>query len=304
MKYYSKSRNYINHLINDIIIKDDNNKILNEALTLLFEGGKRLRPIISIEIAKSINLKNNTNFDITKIAIISELIHSASLIIDDLPCMDDDISRRGNPTIHYKYGERSAHILTMYLFSIVFNLMHDNLKSLRDSNLKEIDKREELIIKCISDNLGIFGAPLGQYLDTADANILNGDITTIKNTITNLLEKKTATFFEIAFVLGYVASGGNLDRIDDIKLCAKSFGIAFQISDDFLDVEKDASKCFCPNFVNHIGKEQAFLTFNSCLDVFIDQANKLEINNDVFNEIVILLTDRIKKFKNKSTNSN
>ena len=57
-----------------------------------------------------------------------------------------DITRRGNPTIHYKYGETSAHILSMYLFSIVFNLVHENLETLRGSNLKEIDKREEIII--------------------------------------------------------------------------------------------------------------------------------------------------------------
>lgn len=216
MEYYSKSKKYVNTLLEEIVINDDN-KMINEALNLLFKDGKRLRPVISIEIAKAINHSNDSHFDIRKIAIISELIHSASLIIDDLPCMDNDITRRGNPTIHYKYGETSAHILTMYLFSIVFNLLHDNLKTLRVSNLKEMDKREEIIIKCISDNLGIFGAPLGQYLDISESNILTGDISHIKNTITTLLEKKTSTFFEIAFVLGYVGSGGDRSKFITIK---------------------------------------------------------------------------------------
>lgn len=295
MKYYQDKKKHIDNLLNLLIVNNTpTNNTLKQALGLLFNGGKRLRPIISLEIANSINTKNKTNFDIDKIVLISEIIHSTSLIIDDLPCMDNDITRRGNPTIHYKYGETSAHILTMYLFSIVFNLMHDNLETLRNSNLKEIDKREELIIKCISDNLGIFGAPLGQYLDTADATILTGDKTNIKNIITDLLEKKTATFFEIAFVLGFVASGGDLDKLDDLRLCAKSFGIAFQISDDFLDMTKDASKCFCPNFVNHIGKEQAVLTFNSCLDIFIEKSKELDIFNKVFEEIICLLKERVK----------
>lgn len=86
----------------------------------------------------------------------------------------------------------------------------------------------------------------------------------------------------------------DLDKLDDIKLCAKSFGIAFQISDDFLDIEKDAGKCFCPNFVNHMGKQQALLTFNSCLDIFTEKSTSLKINNKVFNEITSLLKDRVK----------
>ena len=298
MENYNKSLVITNNLIKEIIVNSDDNKSnqqLKEALELLFNGGKRLRPIISLEIAKCLNKTNNTKFNIDKISLISEIIHSASLIIDDLPCMDNDITRRGNPTIHYKYGETSAQILTMYLFSLVFKLLDENLEELRKQNLKEIDKREEIIIKAISDNLGLFGAPLGQYLDTCDISFLGtANTNNIKNTITDLLEKKTATFFEIAFVLGYVSSGGDLQQLDDIKLAAKTFGIAFQISDDFLDVEKDASKCFCPNFVNHMGKEQGIISFNSCLEVFQSNVKIVNLDNTVFSEIVSLLRQRVK----------
>ena len=299
MENYNKSLLNTNKLITNILIDNTenlDNKPLKEALSLLFMDGKRLRPIVSLEIVKCLNKRNSTNFNIDKIALISEIIHSASLIIDDLPCMDNDTTRRGNPTIHYKYGETSAHVLTMYLFSLIFSLIEENLEVLRKQNLKEIDKREEIIISTISDNLGLFGAPLGQYLDTCEIGFLgkNGDTSNIKQAITDLLEKKTATFFEIAFILGYVAGGGELDKLDDVKLCAKTFGIAFQISDDFLDVDKDASKCFCPNFVNHMGKEQGVISFSACINIFTEKMEELNLSNAVFDEIVNLLRERVK----------
>ena len=293
MDHYIKSREYIDHIIRTHLTDNLENPILKEALTLLFKGGKRLRPIITYEISKVVNKINNTSFNIDKLILIGELIHSASLIIDDLPCMDNDISRRGNPTIHYKYGETTAQILNMYIFSMVHSLLQENLEALRNDNLKEIEKREKIIYQTISDNLGIFGAPLGQYLDNGDISIFNGDKDNVKNTITSLLEKKTATFFEISFIIGYVSSGGNLDYLDDLKLCARSFGIAFQISDDFLDVEKDASKYFCPNFVNHMGKEQSVLTYNTCMNVFSEKIQIIGINNNVFGEIITLLNSRV-----------
>ncbi len=293
MDNYIKSKSYIDKILNSVVLCESENPTLKEALELLFQGGKRLRPVISYEIAKAINQSHGTNYNLEKLILIGELIHSASLIIDDLPCMDNDITRRGLPTIHYKYGETSAHILTTYIFSLVYSLLNDNLKVLEEQNLKEITKREEIIFTSISDNLGIFGAPLGQYLDTCDLSIFQGDNSQIKDTITHLLEKKTATFFEISFILGFVASGGDLNHIDDLKLCAKSFGIAFQISDDFLDVEKDASKCFCPNFVNHMGKEQALITFNTCINLFTSKINLLGLANPVFDEIINLLKSRV-----------
>ena len=131
MKSYFYYKTKIDNLINDIIINNKNNKNnedIKEALSLSFKDGKRLRPIISLLISETINIKNNTNFNIDNLIILSELIHSASLIIDDLPCMDDDLYRRNNPTIHYKYGERSAQMLTMYLMTNVFNLFYSTFR--------------------------------------------------------------------------------------------------------------------------------------------------------------------------------
>ena len=293
MENYQISKKEINKLLDKYLVKTSPNHKLTEAISLLFQGGKRLRPIISQEIAKAVNKNNQTNFNLDKMIVISEIIHSTSLIVDDLPCMDNDITRRGNPTIHYKYGETSAHVLTSYLFSQVFSLLHDNLEHLKLANLKEIEKREEIIFTCLSDNLGIVGAPLGQYLDNCDCNPFTGDKEKIKNFLTELLEKKTATFFEIAFVIGYIGSGGEMDKLEDLKFCAKLFGIAFQISDDFQDTGKDAEKSFCPNFVNHLGREEAVLTFNSCLQLFREKIIKLGLYNEVFQEIITLLRDRV-----------
>ena len=288
MQSYVKYKDKINTLIDTIIINNVKYKDVRDALNLAFDGGKRLRPIISLLISENINKINNTNYNLDNLIILSEMIHTSSLIIDDLPCMDNDNYRRNNPTIHYKYGERSAQILTMNIMTSVFSLFNTNLKELKNQGISDFIEREKIMNNTITDTLGIFGAPLGQYLD-----ITNKDPFT-KSSITELIQKKTGTFFEISFVLGYIGSGGDIKYIDDIKEASNSFGIAFQISDDFQDAEEDSQREGCPNFVNCIGINGSKLTFynhlKNCKNILI----KLNLYNDTFKEIFEILYSRVK----------
>ena len=287
------SRKRVEAILDKEMIASLHIPLLREAIKLALKGGKRLRPMISLNIASALHCPYN----IDKIAIVSELIHTASLIIDDLPCMDNDTIRRGNPTIHHKYGETRAQILTMFMFSKVYHLLHQGFKELHDAGLSDADHRRHIVFTTLSHNLGILGAPMGQYLDTC-GNTLKTSKTSIPPTeevwYRDLIHKKTSTLFEIAFILGYVAGGGDLKHLDPLRQCAHSFGIAFQISDDFQDTAKDATRPFCPNFINHLGKRRALEVFNECMnkcDILLDT---IGIHTKWFKELQQLLRIRVR----------
>ena len=298
MEFYNKSKTHINQLINSWIKETPDQ--LHDILIDTFHGGKRLRPIIAYEINRKLNINNKTNFNIDQIILISEILHTCSLIIDDLPCMDNDISRRGLPTIHYKYGENKAQIITTYLINIVFKALQENLHHLEKQNLPDCLQRKILIYRYLHKNLGLFGAPFGQYLDlcsSIDKCLEFSYNKDKKSLITELINKKTCTFFEISFILSYIGSGGDLSNLNKMEECASSFGLAFQISDDFEDQIKDKSKSFCPNYVNHFGKEIAnekiLMELEKCTNILLE----IDLFFPVIDEVTKLLQKRVLKYK-------
>ena len=280
----------VNHILRKEILNDGYAPLFNEALALSLQGGKRLRPMISLEIAHLLG----KGYDIQPVAIVSELIHTASLVIDDLPCMDNDTERRGLPTIHHKYGERRAQVVTTHLFSKAYTLLYHGFRTLEENGLDRVMDRKLLIFDTLSKNLGILGAPMGQFMDTcADPMYSTGDRQGKEQHFTDLIDKKTATLFEIAFVIGYVAGGGDLSHIESIRQCSRHFGIAFQISDDFQDTKRDANQYFCPNFVNHLGKETALQRFNQSLEECQQLLEQLDLHSPLFKELLAVLRSRV-----------
>lgn len=285
LKEYPNYQCYLKRVDNIIknYVNTQENKQLKEAFILLLKGGKRLRPIIATVISDILNSKNNTNYNINDIIVANELIHSASLILDDLPCMDNDLIRRGNPTIHAKYGVTNSNILVMYLLSEFFNLIRKNLFKLKLENRSE---RTRLIFNIINENLGIEGAPFGQLLDI---NYLIGKGK--QKTIELLLEKKTATFFQIAFLSSYISCNGDLKKLNVIKRLAKIIGIAFQISDDFSDTLTDIN--VSPNIANDIGIKKAKEKYTKYINEFKEIIKKEGLSHNVFTELTVILDKRV-----------
>ena len=156
----------VNDNIYDFFIENNNLKHIYKDI---FEGGKRLRPIITILILKSFLRNNNFyinrfNEGIQKLYLVNEIVHNISLILDDLPCMDNDNYRRGKETIHFKYGCHSA-------LNIIFNLMEDYGRLIKEN----IDGKEEInidgkVIKIYDYLYNILNKSVlelieGQYLD-------------------------------------------------------------------------------------------------------------------------------------------
>ena len=189
----------------------------------LFAGGKRLRPFLAIEFCKLCGGKLS---DALSYASAIEMIHTFSLIHDDLPCMDNDDLRRGKPTNHKVYGEACALLAGDALSLFAFEALTENKLS-PEQNMRAV--------KLLAKNAGVYGMIAGQQIDiTAE----NKNDQTDEKLLTLLQSKKTGCLFEAACLLGCIAAGKNESDVEYKAATefASHIGLAFQIADDILDV--------------------------------------------------------------------
>ncbi len=185
-------------------------------------GGKRLRPILFLETIKLLN-KNPMHF--IDIACALEMIHTYSLIHDDLPAMDNDELRRGKPTNHIIYGEAIAILAGDGLLNLAHEIMIEFVsKNLTKSNIDGIN--------LISKAAGISGMIAGQAVDIKSEGE-NIDIETMKFIHT----KKTGALIEASILSPAVMAEADDEKFNALKTYAKNIGLAFQITDDILDIE-------------------------------------------------------------------
>lgn len=187
----------------------------------LLGAGKRLRPFIVLETYKLFS--NNDDLDrALPFACALEMIHTYSLIHDDLPSMDNDDYRRGKLTNHKVFGEATALLagdsLLTYAFSVIC------------SNTMVSDKCIRYAVKTLSDCAGFSGMAGGQMID------INNLVSSFDE-LTKMHALKTGALIKCAALLGYFASSDNPDDaiINDLEKFAINIGIAFQIRDDILD---------------------------------------------------------------------
>jgi geranylgeranyl diphosphate synthase, type II len=231
--YLKEKRESVNDTLFKVLSLYDTNRELISAMQYsLMANGKRLRPILCISAAECI--KNSTNVLIPACAI--EMIHTYSLIHDDLPAMDDDDLRRGNPTLHKKYSESTAILagdaLLTHAFYILSNPGVFEFKPL-DNNI--IIK----LISIISESAGTNGMIEGQILDMQAENPLHGI-----EPLDYLLKMhglKTGKMIKASVEMGAVAAGANSAQLNNLISYAENIGMAFQIIDDILDIEGDSA---------------------------------------------------------------
>ena len=188
----------------------------------LLSGGKRIRPLIIFIIANSIGKK----YDVSEAAVALELVHTSTLIADDLPCMDDDRERRNKPSLHVVFGEATALLASYALISLSYDCLRLNAKEFRN---KEGSDKADLVYNLVLENLafntGVFGVLGGQHED-----LFMDDFSMEK--VLQMLHKKTGALFELAFVSGWLFGGGNVESLSILKQIAANFGLIFQIKDD------------------------------------------------------------------------
>lgn len=284
---FSKYQLLFNSSLNDILNKEGLSNDLYNMIIYALKSGKRLRPIISIDICLSLGGKLE---DVINFAVAIELIHNASLIIDDLPCMDNDDYRRNKLSFHKKYGLYNSQMIISILINFANNLIIENFTF--DSN------KLLIILEIISKNIGITGAAGGQYIDLHIEKFVNKSSSSkSKDLFKKLVNMKTSTLFEIAFIGGYLSNiKKNMSKKNEIINLAKNFGFAFQLYDDFDDIDKDKKKNskINPNYINQFGITKTTLEFNKSINECNKILNNLKINNIILNEIISYLVNKVK----------
>lgn len=253
----------------------------------LMNGGKRFRPILVLLIAKALNAV----IDVSQAALAVEFFHTASLIADDLPCMDDDDLRRNHPTVHKVYGEALALLASYALIAAGYEFLGKNAETLRLSNAPYRINSDRICVLALENstyNTGLLGATGGQFLDINPPNL---EINTLKE----IIRMKTVSLFEISFVLGWLYGGGDLNKLKFVKKAAYHFGMAFQIADDFGDVEQDARNGKLVNLVTACGLEKATLLFHTELNDFKQAMSELNLNIPELNNMSELLRSNVQK---------
>jgi geranylgeranyl diphosphate synthase type II len=207
---------------------------LAEALRYsLLAGGKRLRPVLTLAAAAAVARDHP---DARRLALPAacaiEMIHTYSLVHDDLPAMDDDSLRRGRPTTHVVYGEGVAILVGDGLLTEAFALLAR--EPAVDS--PAVEARKVRAIALIARAAGAIGMVGGQALDLA-GSVQSGAETDVAGALRDLHSRKTGALIRAAAGAGALMAGASDDVVAAVDRYAENVGLAFQIVDDILDVE-------------------------------------------------------------------
>ena len=202
-------------------------------------GGKRLRPMLTLAAASSVAPDSSAAFDFAMPAACAiELIHTYSLIHDDLPAMDNDTLRRGRPTLHVVYGDGIAILAGDGLHAEAFALLAREPKS----GDADICRRKIDVIRIVGEAAGAAGMVGGQAIDLQAAGQAPGHAVTLDaDGLRHMHALKTGALIRASAVSGAIMAGADAPLVDAIARYGTDVGLAFQIVDDILDVEGDAA---------------------------------------------------------------
>ena len=230
--------------------------VVSEAMEYsLMIGGKRIRPVLALAFCEMLS---GDGFDIDyalPYACAIEMIHTYSLIHDDLPCMDNDDFRRGKPSCHKKFGEEYALLAGDGLLNLAFEIIFGKFG----------DVKPELSIKCgqiLSSASGIDGMIGGQAID-----LLSENKKISLQTLKKLQDLKTGAMIIASCKIGAVLGGGNEADAENASFFGEKIGLCFQVVDDILDKTSSFEKLGKPigsdesnnksTYVSLLGLEEA-----------------------------------------------
>lgn len=192
-------------------------------------GGKRMRPLLCFAAAECVGGQAEA---VLAPAMAVELLHTYSLVHDDLPCMDDDDERRGRPTVHKVYGDAMAVLVGDALLTESFAVLAEHPR----------------LVAELARAGGASGMIAGQVLD------ISGGITTL-DALHQLHRAKTGALIRCAVRMGAIASGATDAQLAALTTFGEAVGLAFQVHDDLLDADQDAGADGPPSFVRFFGKD-------------------------------------------------
>ncbi len=282
------------HLDESFQIIDSKQKIILEAMKYsLMAGGKRIRPILFLKTIESAG-KKPSKIDLD-FAMAIEMIHTYSLVHDDLPAMDDDDLRRGKPTNHKIYGEDIAILAGDGLLNLAFETMTECAVK-ADTDIRD---RYIKAMKVVGNASGIYGMIGGQVVDIKSES---GDMD--KETLDFIHKNKTSKLIEASLISGAIIGGAEKTQIDYIRNYGENIGMLFQIRDDILDRIGDTESLGKTTgiddrndkltYVSLYGLERAIEISQEIAEEAKHCLEKLDFNTGFFDEFVEYMISREK----------
>jgi len=225
--YLSEKQNIINDRLEEIIRScAGNGRVTDAMLYSVMAGGKRVRPLLCMAAAEAVGSRAE---DVLTAACALEMIHTYSLIHDDLPAMDDDELRRGKPTCHTAFDEATAVLAGDALLTLTFQILSSTESS--DGNITAKWLRVIHVIAVAAGSSGMIG---GQMRDIASEGVRIS-----MQALEKMHHLKTGALIEASISTGAILGDGKATQLKHLEIYAKNAGIAFQITDDNLNVEGD-----------------------------------------------------------------
>ena len=266
----------------------------------LLAGGKRLRPILMSETYKLFGGQNDEILAPFQAAI--EMIHTYSLVHDDLPAMDNDEYRRGRKTTHVVYGEAMAILagdgLLNYAFETVASAF-DMLESKNSSVKLQYMERIAKAISVLAKKSGIYGMIGGQVID-----IQGFKAGVERQKLDHMYKLKTSALIEASMMIGAILAGASDQDVSQIEQIACNIGLAFQIRDDILDVMSTQEMLGKPvhsdekndkiTYVSIMSLEEANEEVLKMSKLAVDSYRLLDYKNEFLEELIMRLVYREK----------
>ena len=254
----------------------------------LSSSGKRLRPALLLAVYQELGGEG----DATELATAIEVVHTYSLVHDDLPCMDDDDMRRGRHTTHREFDVPTATEAGFRLVPLALRILRSGVDSLRIDSVSASALAVELF-----EAAGAAGMIRGQVLD------LEAEGSDVKNEeLVSIHESKTGALITASCVMGAHAAGGNPDQVNSIRGYGAAAGLAFQIVDDILDATvsstvlgktagKDAEQQKA-TFVTMLGLEAAREAAKQQVQVAIDHLTSTGLDSGLLSALAHYIVER------------
>ena len=267
-------------------------KIIMEAMEYsLMAGGKRLRPMMMQEVFR---LFGGTTKAIEPFMAAIEMIHTYSLVHDDLPAMDNDDYRRGRKTTHVVYGEDMGILAGDALLNYAFETAFHAFELCPQDSLK-IGKA----LRVLGEKAGIYGMIGGQVIDVKETGKQID-----REVLDTIYELKTSALIEAAMMVGAILAGATDEELEKVEQMASNIGIAFQVQDDILDVTSTEEVLGKPihsdeknektTYVTLYGIEKASAVVEERSKEAITLLHELPGENVYLEELIIKLIHRVK----------
>lgn len=242
--YFDERRTWIDAHLDALASRTGAPAPLESALrAALTSAGKRVRGTLTVAAAEAAGAKGQSVLDA---AAAMEMIHTASLILDDLPAMDDALMRRGAPALHRAHGEDVAILTAVALLNHAYGLVAGNHRNVAPRRWPMGEVVQRLV-----NAVGWDGSVAGEAVD------LHSEGSSLDfHTLEFIHSRKTGALFVAAAVIGAMLGNAPPPAVRSLEIYAKNLGLAFQITDDILDVTGDAAR-----LGKDVGKDEQRLTF-------------------------------------------